>query len=36
MIAAGALIAGGSWLLGRRFSSRRRNQERWILEQLRS
>ena len=36
MIAAGALIAGGSWLLGRRFSSRRRSQERWILEQLRS
>ena len=36
MIIAGALIAGGSWLLGRRFSSRRRSQERWILEQLRS
>jgi len=36
MIAAGALIAGGSWLLGRRFSARRRSQERWILEQLRS
>jgi hypothetical protein len=36
MIVAGALIAGGAWLLGRRFSARRRNQERWILEQLRS
>jgi hypothetical protein len=36
MIIAGALIAGGAWLLGRRFSARRRNQERWILAQLRS
>ncbi len=36
MIVAGAVIAGGSWLLGRRFSARRRNQERWILDQLRS
>lgn len=36
MLVAGALIAAVAWLLGRRFSSRRRSQERWILEQLRS
>ena len=36
MIVAGALIAGGSWLLGRRLRARRRRQERWILDQLRS
>ena len=34
MIFAGALIAAGAWLLGRRFSVRRRSQERWILGQL--
>ena len=30
----GGLVAAGSWLLGRRFSSRRRRQEQWILAQL--
>ena len=36
LIAAGALLAGGSWLFGRRFGSRRRRQERWIKAQLRA
>jgi hypothetical protein len=36
MIAVGVVVAAGSWLFGRRFSSRRRRQEEWIMAQLRS
>ena len=35
VIPVGVVVAAGSWLLGRRFSSRRRQQAEWIKAQLR-